>query len=62
MNTDSIVEKAFEMLTVKPATTLSLCSIGCGDGRFDKVVLTKLLSKLPDLTIHYLGMKRDINV
>lgn len=50
------------MLTVKPATTLSLCSIGCGDGRFDKVVLTKLLSMLPDLTIHYLGMKRDINV
>ena len=60
VNTDSIAEKAFELLTVKSATILSLFSVGCGDGRFDKVMLTKQLSKLPNLTIHYLGMKRYV--
>ena len=36
-----------------------ICSIGCGDGTLDKLVLTSICEKFPHVAIHYCGC--DIN-
>ena len=34
-------------------------SIGCGDGTFDAIILQAMISKCPDMKIHYTGMDID---
>ena len=55
-NISFIVGKASEMIK---RTTFRICSIGCGDGHFDKEVLTQLLRRYPHLDVQYIGL--DVN-
>ena len=58
-NINYVVEQASEMIAANQSKTFCLGSIGCGDGRFDKNVLTQLLEKYPNLDLHYIGV--DVN-
>ena len=58
-NISYVVEQASAMIDENKKTTFRICSIGCGDGYFDKEVLTQLLRKYPHLDIQYLGL--DVN-
>ena len=59
MNVELIVEAASEMITTQWKQTFQLSSIGCGDGEFDKRVLTRLTKAFPNVNIQYLGV--DVN-
>ena len=59
MNIDHIVEKAYHLLRTRPGPLFRICSIGCGDGRFDKEVLTRVSEQFPDTRLQYIGM--DVN-
>ena len=59
MNVELIVETASEMITTQRKQTFQLCSIGCGDGEFDKRVLTRLTKAFPNVNMQYLGV--DVN-
>ena len=54
-----VVEQASKMIAANKSSTFCLGSIGCGDGGFDKEVLTQLLEKYPNLDLHYIGV--DVN-
>ena len=58
-NISYVVEQASAMIDEDKKTTFRICSIGCGDGHFDKEVLIQLLRKYPHLEIQYLGL--DVN-
>ena len=58
-NINYVVEQASEMIAANQSKTFCLGSIGCGDGSFDKEVLTQLLEKYPNLDLHYIGV--DVN-
>ena len=59
MNIDYIVEKACHLLKTSPGPPFRICSIGCGDGKFDKKVLTRILEQFQDTKLQYMGV--DIN-
>ena len=58
-NISYVVEQASAMIDEDKKTTFCICSIGCGDGHFDKEVLTQLLRKYPHLDVQYVGL--DVN-
>ena len=58
-NINYVVEQASEMVAANQSNTFCLGSIGCGDGSFDKEVLTQLMEKYPNLDLHYIGV--DVN-
>jgi len=58
-NINYVVKQASEMIAANQSKTFRLGSIGCGDGHFDKNVLTQLLEKYPNLDLHYIGV--DVN-
>ena len=58
-NVNYVVQQASDMLKKTGRRDLRFCSIGCGDGRFDKRALLGLFEKNPDLKVHYIGI--DIN-
>ena len=59
MNVELIVETASKMITTHCKQTFQLCSIGCGDGEFDKRVLTRLTKTFPNVDLQYVGV--DVN-
>ena len=59
MNVELIVETASKMIMTHCKQTFQLCSIGCGDGEFDKRVLTKLTKAFPNVDLQYVGV--DVN-
>lgn len=59
MNVELIVETASKMIATHCKQTFQLCSIGCGDGEFDKRVLTKLTKAFPNVDLQYVGV--DVN-
>lgn len=44
------------MLEVAQLDVFRLCSVGCGDGRFDKKVLEGITQKFPEKNLHYVGI------
>ena len=58
-NINHVVEQASKMIAANKSSTFCLGSIGCGDGSFDKEVLTQLLEEYPNLDLHYIGV--DVN-
>ena len=58
-NINYVIEQASAMIDKDKKSTFRFCSIGCGDGRFDKEVLTQLLKIYPHLDLQYLGL--DVN-
>ena len=60
MNIDYIVEKACHLLKTRPDGALfRICSFGCGDGVFDKKVLTGIAEQFPNTKLQYMGV--DVN-
>lgn len=58
-NVDLIVETASEMITTQHMKTFQLCSIGCGDGEFDRRILSRLTTAFPNVRLQYVGV--DVN-
>ena len=58
-NINYVIEQASAIIDKDKKSTFRFCSIGCGDGRFDKEVLTQLLRRYPHLDLQYLGL--DVN-
>lgn len=54
------VSKKVENFAVEGATVhLKICSVGCGAGELDSLVVANILEKYPEVSIEYLGI--DIN-
>ena len=47
------------MLGKSSSPVFRICSIGCGDGKLDRQVLTKINEKFPDVVIHFCAF--DVN-
>ena len=58
-NVGLIVETASKMITTQHMQTFKLCSIGCGDGEFDRRVLSRLTASFPNVNLQYIGV--DVN-
>ena len=58
-NINYVIEQASATIDKDKKSMFRFCSIGCGDGRFDKEVLTQLLRRYPHLDLQYLGL--DVN-
>ena len=58
-NVGLIVETASKMITTQHMQTFKLCSIGCGDGEFDRRVLSRLTASFPNVNMQYIGV--DVN-
>ena len=54
-----LARRICEMLQTTEAPSIRICSVGCGDGQLDKLVLLKVLEKHPKANIEVLGV--DIN-
>ena len=59
MTIEYVVEKACHSIRTRPGLLFRICSIGCGDGRFDKGVLSRISEQFPDTKLQYLGV--DVN-
>ena len=58
-NINYVIEQASAIIDKDKKSMFRFCSIGCGDGHFDKEVLTQLLRRYPHLDLQYLGL--DVN-
>ena len=54
-----IVERGCQMLSKSSPSVFRICSIGCGDGKLDQQVLTKISEKFPNVRIHFCAF--DVN-
>ena len=54
-----IVERGCEMLSKSSLSVFRICSIGCGDGKLDQQVLSKIREKFPNVRIHFCAF--DVN-
>ena len=61
--TDKVVQRVVdcvgEMLSKSSPSVFRICSVGCGNGKVDLQLLTKISEKFPDLRIHFSGF--DVN-
>ena len=56
---EKMADRACEMLAKSSASVFRICSVGCGDGKLDHQVLTKIREKFPDVKIHFCAF--DVN-
>lgn len=52
----NLILKSFFEQNVK---SLSICSLACGDGEMDYLILSQVVKSMPDINIHWTGI--DIN-
>lgn len=54
-----MAKKMSQLIEAKSTSALRICSIGCGDGTFDTLLLEEISINHPDLSIHYVGINAD---
>ena len=54
-----LAEKAKEAIKSGGVSVFRLCSVGCGEGKLDRLLLERLTSAFPEVEFHYFGC--DIN-